>query len=353
MKIIASMLLAGIVFTLSAKEIVLTAKQMNDLGIITAPLTVTQAYSQSNLPGTVVIPPQQLSIVSSMTEGSVQKVYVGVGDYVKRGEIVATLASSEGLALQREYHQAATRVERLSALVKKDEALYKEGIISEREYLKTKQELSLLSTELSEKKANMRLMGVSPSVSGGMNVTTVMRAPSSGIILEQTAVLGQKIDPMTPIFKIADLSKLWVEIQTPAHIAKRLHVGDNIQTNVGATAKIIKISSGMELQNQSVIVRGVITSGQELLRPGQFIQVSIRTPAASSVVVPKNGLVRNNGKTVVFVKSKRGFLPVSVSILKEECTTFIISGNLKGNEEVAVRGIVPLKGIWIESGDGI
>lgn len=346
------LIIAGVILSLSAKEIVLTSKQLSELGVVTAPLSMTTALSQSNLPATVVIPPRQLSIAASMHEGVVQKVYVGVGDSVNAGQTVATVSSTEGLTLQREYLQTATRLERLQALVKKDEALFREGIISEREYLKSRQEVSLLSAELAEKKASMTIMGVSPSKTGSMNMTSAVKAPASGIILEQSALLGQKVDAMSPIYKIADLSTLWLEIQAPSSVTKKLNLGDTIRTNLGATAKIIKISSGVELQNQSVIIRATVTSGRELLRPGQFVQASIQTPTDQSIIVPKNGLIRNKGKNVIFVKTARGFYPVEVTIVKEEPTAFIITGTLKGNEQVAVRGMIPLKGMWLESEDG-
>lgn len=344
--------IAGAVLSLSAKEIVLSPKQITELGVATTPLTTTRAFSQSNLPATVVIPPRQLSIASSMHEGVIQKVFVGVGDSVKAGQTIATVSSTEGLSLQREYLQTSTRLERLQVLVKKDEALFKEGIISEREYLKSRQEVSLLSAELAEKKASMKMMGVSASSTGSMNMTSAIKAPTGGIILEQTALIGQKVDAMSPIYKIADLSSLWIEIQAPSSIAKTLHIGDSIRTNLGATAKVIKISSGVELQNQSVIIRAAVDSGKELLRPGQFLQASVQTPTEHSIVVPKNGLIRNKGKAVIFAKTARGFNPVPVTVVKEECNTFIITGPLKGNEQVAIRGLVPLKGMWLESGDG-
>lgn len=348
MKTLMLIPLTGILLSLSAKELILTPKQTADLGIVTAPLSTTATLSQSNLPATVVIPPQQLSIAASMHEGVVQKVFVGVGDNVKAGQTIATVASTEGLTLQREYLQTQTRLERLQQLVKKDESLFKEGIISEREYLKSKQEVSLLGAELAEKKAMMKMMGVSASKKGGLNTTGIVTAPTSGIILEQTALIGQKIDAMSPIYKIADLSVLWIEIQAPASIAKKLHIGDSIQTNLGATAKVIKISSGVELQNQSVIIRALVDSGKELLRPGQFIQASVQTPTEQSIVVPKNGLIRNKGKAVIFVKTARGFNSVPVNVVKEECSTFIITGALTGKEQIAIRGLVPLKGIWLE-----
>lgn len=339
--------LAGAIIALSGNEIILTPKQIADIGIVTAPLSNTQTFSQSNLPATVVIPPRQLSIASSMQGGVVQKVFVGVGDTIRAGQTVALVSSTEGLTLQREYLQTASRLSRLESLVKKDETLYKEGIISEREFLKSKQETALLSTELAEKRGMMKMMGVSPSNTGTLNTTSAVKAPINGIVLEQSAIIGQKIDAMSPIYKIADLSTLWIEIQTPAAIAKSIKVGDMIRTNLGAVAKVIKISSGVELQNQSVIIRAVIIEGKELVRPGQFVQAAVQTPSVSSIVVPKNGLIRNKGESIVFVKTSRGFSPVSVKVLKEECTTFIISGPLKGNEQIAIRGIIPLKGIWL------
>jgi len=341
--------LAGAILTLSAKEIILSPKQINELGIVTESLSTIKALSQSNLPTTVVIPPKQLSIATSIHEGVVQKAFVGVGDSVKKGQVIATVSSTEGLTLQREYLQALSRYERLHAIVKKDETLFNEGIISQREYLKTKQESSLLAMEVAEKRSMLKMMGISPSKKLSLTMSANITAPTSGLILEQTALIGQKVDALSPIYKIADLSTLWLEIQTPVAIAKKLHIGDTIQTNLGATAKVIKISSGVELQNQSVIVRAAVLSGKELLRPGQFVQVSIQTPTNQSIVVPKYGLIRNKGKAIVFVKTTRGFNPIEVNVLKEECTTFLISGALRGDEKVAIRGLIPLKGIWLES----
>lgn len=351
MKTILLLPIAGALLALSAKEIVLSPKQIVEMGIETAPLKATSTHSQSNLPGTVVIPPRQLSLASSIHGGIVSKVFVGVGDTVRAGQTVATVASTEGLELQRDYLQTASRLERLRTFVKKDEALFKEGIISEREYLKNKQEVTLLETELAEKKASMRMMGVSPSAAGVMTTTSTVKAQTGGIVIEQTALIGQKIDPMSPIYKIADLSQLWIEIQAPSSIAKTLRIGDAIETNLGATGKIIKISTGVELQNQSVILRALVTSGKEMLRPGQFVQASVATPTDNSIAVPKSGLVRSKGKTVLFVKTERGFNPVTVKTIKEEPTTFIITGPLKGNESIAVQGTVPLKGIWLKSSE--
>ncbi|MDD5051380.1 MAG: efflux RND transporter periplasmic adaptor subunit [Sulfuricurvum sp.] len=341
----------GVIIALNAKEIILTPKQIVDIGIITAPLSNTQTLSQSNLPATVVIPPSQLSIASSMHDGVVQKVYFGVGDTVRAGQTVATVSSTDGLTLQREYMQTASRLSRLESLVKKDEILFNEGIISEREFLKSKQDISLLSAELAEKRGMMKMMGISPTKTGVLSTSSAIIAPINGIILEQSALIGQRIDAMSPIYKIADLSTLWVEVQTPASVAKNIKIGDIIRTNLGAIAKVIKISSGVELQNQSVIIRAVIISGKELVRPGQFIQAAIQSPGMNSIVVPKNGLVRNKGESVIFVKTIRGFSPTPIKVLKEECTTFIITAPLKGNEQIAIRGLVPLKGMWLSGED--
>ncbi len=341
--------LAGAILTLCAKEIILSPKQIGELGIVTESLSTTKALSQSNLPATVVIPPKQLSIATSLHDGVVQKAFVGVGDSVKKGQTIATVASTEGLTLQREYLQALSRYERLQSIIKKDEALFKEGIISERDYLKTKQESSLLAMEVAEKRGMMKMMGISPSKKLSLTMTANITAPASGLILEQSALIGQKVDALSPIYKIADLSTLWLEVQAPATIAKKLHLGDMIRTNLGATAKIIKISSGVEVQNQSVIVRAAVISGKELLRPGQFVQVSIQTPTDQSIVVPKYGLIRNKGKAIIFVKTAKGFNPLDVNVIKEECTTFIISGALRGDEKIAIRGLIPLKGMWLEN----
>ena len=345
------LLSTAIVVMMSAQEVILTPKQITDMGIMTVPLVMTTSTSQSNLPATVIVPPQNIALAAPMSDGVVQKMYVGIGDSVRQGQSVATIASSSGLTLQSEYSQLQAKWERLKVLAKKDETLWKEGIISEREFKKSQQDVSLLEIEINEKRNMMKMMGVPLTKNGPMTTTSNVTTPISGIVIEQMATLGQRLDAMSPIYKIANLSTLWLEIQTPPSVAKFVKIGDRVRTSSGAYASVIRVSSGIETANQSVLIRAKVVQGSDMLKPGQFVQVAIETPAVKSLTIPKSALVRNGDKSVVFVKSPKGFTPIAVKILKEECTTFVITGDLSGHEAIATKGIIALKGVWL-SGQG-
>ena len=352
MKIWTLLTLTALGISLSASEIILSQKQITDLGIITAPVSKTKTFLESNFAATVVIPQSQISLASSMQEGVIQKVYVSVGDTVKVGEKLATVASMQGVVLQREYLQSGSLYKQTAMIEKKNEALFHEGIISEMELLKSKQELLQASTNLQEKKEMMRLLGITASAKGTFNAPSVITSPINGVILEQMANIGQKIDAMSPLYKIADLSRLWLEVQVPSSVAKTIKIGDQIKTDLGAVAKVIKISNAIEAQNQSVIVRAEIISGVNLVRAGEFTKAVIVTKDAEHLVVPKSAIVRNGDETVVFVQTPKGFSPLHVSILKEESADFIIDASLANDAKVATHGIIALKGMLLGGEQG-
>jgi cobalt-zinc-cadmium efflux system membrane fusion protein len=256
------------------------------------------------------------------------------------------VSSSSGIILQREYIQLKNKVQRAQAIAKKDQTLLENGIISAREAMRSAQEAELLEADLQEKKSLLKMMGINVQHNSTQNGgKSIISAPTSGTIVEQTAILGQKIDAMTPIYKIANLSTLWLDIQTPITTARLVNVGDSVRTSLGAYAKVIKIAKGVDPKNQSVIIRAKVTQGGEKLYPGQFVQAAISTPQNQSITVPKSGLIRQNGESFIFVKNSKGFIPKKVHIIKEECTTFVISGDLSGSEDIAITGIVTLKGL--------
>ena len=198
----------------------------------------------------------------------------------------------------------------------------------------------------------MRLLGITASAKGTFNAPSVITSPINGVILEQMANIGQKIDAMSPLYKIADLSRLWLEVQVPSSVAKTIKIGDQIKTDLGAVAKVIKISNAIEAQNQSVIVRAEIISGVNLVRAGEFTKAVILTKDAEHLVVPKSAIVRNGDETVVFVQTPKGFSPLHVSILKEESADFIIDASLANDAKVATHGIIALKGMLLGGEQG-
>ncbi len=116
----------------ASHEIAISPEQMERLGIILARVEPAEAYVTDRLPARVMIPPQQARVVAAPRGGLVTALRAAQGDEVQAGEVLAHIESPEMVGLQRELLQAATQLRLAETERKRDEQLFKEGIIAER-----------------------------------------------------------------------------------------------------------------------------------------------------------------------------------------------------------------------------
>src|SRR3972149_272603 len=119
-------------------DVALSAKQAQALGITTAALPRKQSGEVSGLPAQVVIPPNQMFVISTPLPAMVEQTLVGVGDSVKKGQPIARLQSPALAEAQRGLLQASVQSQLAKENLSRDEALWKDGIIAESRYRTTK-----------------------------------------------------------------------------------------------------------------------------------------------------------------------------------------------------------------------
>lgn len=356
--VFASLLVTPHVFAIDSVSI--NAKQVQSLGITTAALPNKQSGEISGLPAQVVIPGGQQFIISTPLPAMIEQTLVGVGDSVKKGQVIARLQSPALAEAQRGLLQASVQSQLARENLNRDESLYKDGIISESR-LRTTKGLALESqAALSERKAMLRLSGMSDGavsqLQSGNNLSSLLNitSPIDGVVLEKTVSAGQRLDAAVPIFKIAKVDPLALEIQAPLSVARNIKTGATITIPAyAAHGKLTAIGRSLTGSNQTVLLRGTILQGSENLRPGQHIEASISTSAGSDSQweVPNSSISRIEGRTVVFVQMPQGFRAQAIHILNEGAQNSVIGGALKGDEKIAITGVSALKSSMMGIGE--
>ena len=342
-------------------DITLSAKQVQALGIETANLPSKQSGEVSGLPAQVVIPGNQLFVISAPLPAVVEQTLVGVGDSVKKGQPIARLQSPALAEAQRGLLQANVQSQLSNENLSRDESLLKDGIIAESRYRATKGLALEAQAALSERKQMLRLSGMSDAaiaqLQSGNNLSSLLTltAPIDGVVLEKSANAGQRLDAAVPIFKIARLNPLALEIQAPLAYTRDLKIGARITVPAyAASGRLTAIGRSLTDTNQTILLRAMIQQGAENLRPGQFVEVSISTSANKGAQwnIPNSAISRIAGKTVVFVETPQGFHAEAINVLNEGAQNSVISGALKGDEKIAVRGVSALKSSMMGIGGG-
>ncbi|MEJ2509279.1 MAG: efflux RND transporter periplasmic adaptor subunit [Gammaproteobacteria bacterium] len=339
----------------AAHQIAVSPEQIQHLGITLAKVAPAHTVMTDRVPAQVVIPPEQERVISSPQAGLVTSLRAAVGDEIKAGEVVARIESPDLVKLQREFLQASADLRLADADLKRDEQLFKEGIIAERRYLATRNRFEQASARVDERRQALRLAGMDTravtklerdrKLSSVLNV----RSPMAGAVLDQMAVVGQRVDRSAPLYRVGKLEPLWLAIRVPLDRIGKLSPGVEVSLPCsGATAVVTVVGRNVDPNNQTVLVRAEVHNAAGCIRPGQFIQVRMALLGGDSQWrVPTAALVRSGNSTLVFVKTVEGFRPQSVEVLGREAGFSVVRGELRGDEEVAASGLAAIKSIWL------
>lgn len=333
-------------------NILINTKQIQALGIITAPLPHKRSGEVSGLPAQIVIPGSQLFVISTPMPAMIEQTFVGIGDMVKKGQVIAQLQSPALAEAQRGLLQSSVQQQITKDNLLRDEALLKDGIIAESRYRLTKGSAMEAQAAFTERKNMLHISGMSDNainqlISGNHPSSLLtLTSPIDGVVLEKSASAGQRLDAAVPVFKVAKITPLALEIQAPFTATRDLAIGATVTLPAyNASGKITAIGRSLTASNQTILLRAVITQGAERLLPGQFVEASITTGTNSTAQweVPNSAISRLTGKAVVFVENTKGFRSLPITVLNEGAQNSVISGDFKGDERIAIRGVSSLK----------
>lgn len=335
--------LFGIASADAADALTLTAAQKKNLGIATVAAATQTASPALTYPARVTLPPASVRVVAAAGAGLVTQLHVQAGDAVKRGVPLVTL-SMPGLAdAQNALTQARLKAQLAAGNAARDEKLYGEGLIAESRLRATQSEVQSARANLAAAQAAISLLG-SGKVSGSAITLT---APIAGVVTESMAEPGQRVDAGMALVKVADLSKLALEIPLSPAQARQVAVGQSV--TVADSAGSGRITALLPQLNaaQSVLARASLADPQKLLRPGQSVQAAIAgAQSAGSLVVPAAALVWKDAEPHVFVETAQGFTATPVQLVRQNASQAEISG-LAAGSRVAVRGVAALKAQWL------
>ncbi len=337
----------------------ITDAQRAALRIATVPVVAHAGAMTVDLPATVAIPPAQERAVSAPLAGLVTEVRVAAGETVRAGQVLAVLRAEALVIAQRDLAQAAVQWRLATETAQREEALYREGIIPEGRVQAARANLAQARAQVEERRAWLRLMGLPMAAiqaaerSERLTDSIALSAPIAGVVLERSAVTGARVEAATPLFRIARLDPLWLEIQAPAEVAALVRIGQGVSVpGKSAEGKVVSVGPGVSAA-QTVPVRARVANPDGRLRLNQHVSVRIADLAGRKQWrVPARALVRAEGQHWVFVERPGGFEPEAVRVLSQSAQSTAVDAPFSGQERVAVEGVAALKAAWQGMGGG-
>ncbi|GIX37157.1 efflux RND transporter periplasmic adaptor subunit [Silanimonas lenta] len=193
---------------------------------------------------------------------------------------------------------------------------------------------------------------VGDSVRAGQRLATVesnaslstysLTTPIGGVVMRRDAEAGS-LAGEAPLFEVADLSKVWVDLHVFGRDAQRVRVGaevrvERIADGTTATAAIGQVLPATDVDSQSLTARAVLDNADGLWRPGMAVQadVSIGTTEAA-LRVPLGALQRMEGREVVFVRKGDTYTATPVTLGVRDADFVEIKDGVELGDDVVVE----------------
>lgn len=332
MKIIfASLVATALLFG----DINISPAQMSKLGITTTAPKPATTDAIGPLVGSVDFDEAHSKSYFLDHEASVATLNKRAGDSVKKGDVLATISSAKLVAdsielksLQEQYKLAAVHA-------KKDEALFNDGVISQREMQLSQLNAQTLSLKISTLKSQLALSGI--------NSKMALVASRNGIVSMAPKNAGEKIVPFTPYFRISSSGSMLVHINIPPSLLASVKKGDSITLEDGKKiGSIISISWGINQNTNSAMATAKATTTTLLAgSTANFFITSAHTKKA--YILPTSSVVRQGGKNICFIRSASGFKVREILLLSQTQNGAVVSGVMP-SDAVVSTGIIALKG---------
>ena len=328
-------------------------EMLRDLKITTASVEQRPGGEGSMLLGELRVNEDAYAEVGAPVPSRILTLHAALGQMVESGQVLATLQSTELGKARSDLITANSRLQLAKQTLERKQRLAGERIVSQRELQEAEANVSSGDADVRAARAALLSLGVGADTNQSSDSSQyVLRSPVKGAVLERAAVKGQLAEPSRPLFRVGDLSTLWLTVQAFERDAVRIKVGATVRTTFAAlpgrtfAGKVALIGKEVNSQSRTISVRVEVANRDGLLRPGMSATAWI-TPgqgAPTILAVPAAALQRVEDEWVVFIpQGQDKFAVRRVGRGRDLAGEVEILSGLKPGEIVVVEGSFLLK----------
>ena len=304
------------------------------LGIRTVAVSSTRLKKTIRTVGLVSADETRTAQVHVKFEGFIERIFVNyVGQEVQKGQPLFTIYSQDLLAAQQEYLSTKAALGRIpDAAVAEPARNASKGLVAA-----SRQRLELFDVP-ADVLAEIDRTGVAVR-----NIT--ITSPRRGTVVEKRALAGIAVDPMTPLYVIADLERVWVLADVYERDMAQVKLGQGARLSVDAlperklAGRVAFVSPMVSDATRTAKARIEFDNAAGILKPGMFATVMIDVDLGEGIAIPEDAIIDTGERKIVFVAHQGGhFEPREVVVgISIGGSVQVLSG-LKEGESIAETG---------------
>jgi len=298
-------------------------------------------------PGEVRFDEDRTAHVVPRVPGVVESVAVNLGQSVKKGQLLAVIASQQISDQRSEQAAAQRRLALARTTYEREKKLWQDKISAEQDFLQARQALQEAEIAVSNARQKISVLSGSVVATGGNRYE--LRAPFDGVVVEKHLTPGEVVDESTAAFTLSDLSRVWVTFGVSPKDLNKVQVGKKVtvsaaELNAEVVGSVAYVGSLLGEQTRTATVRVTLENPQGSWRPGLFVTALVATDSREAkVAVPETAIQTVEDKPSVFVRTDDGFETRAVELGSRADGFVEITQGLDAGAQVASAGSFVLK----------
>lgn len=326
----------------------LDAAQIARAGIETAAAAPAVLHRALELPGEIRLNGDRTAHVVPRVAGVVEQVSADLGTPVRKGQVLAVLASTVLAEQRSELLSAQKRLDLARITHQREKLLWEQKVSPELDFLQAKQAMREAEIVVASAREKLAALGAEPSGTDALN-RYALRAPFDGVVIEKHLSIGEAVREDSQVFTVSDLGSVWAEISVPARDLDHVRAGSTVtvrSTASGLTVRgtVLHVGALLGEQTRLALARVVLRNPDLAWRPGLFVTVSLDVDRIEVPLAVGLAAVQTvDGRDAVFVRSADGFVLRPVRLGRRDGEQVEILEGVAAGEQVAVRNSFVLK----------
>jgi len=288
--------------TIADNKFKLTETLAKEKELMTAQLETVE--SELMLTGKISFNEDKVARVFPLAGGFVRDLHVELGDYVKKGQVMAIIRSPEIAGFTKEGVEAESQVRVAEKNGQVAAELYKSGNISEVELINSQKELENAKGELARIQAVLDMYGA------GNGSIYPIKSPVSGVIVQKNIALNMELrtEDISPVFIVGDLEDVWVMANIYESDITKIKEGQETEITTISypdkiyRGKIDKIFSLMDAETKVVKARVTLRNQNFELKPEMFANVKVSyKESVQKISIPSSAIIFDKSRYFVMV----------------------------------------------------
>ncbi|EIA07360.1 MULTISPECIES: efflux RND transporter periplasmic adaptor subunit [Flavobacterium] len=287
----------------------LSTEQIKTVDIQYGSIEQKQLSATLKVNGALRVPNNYKANVTSLYGGVIKTINVQLGDFVKKGQLIATIANPQFIQLQEEYLSTTSKIIFAEQEVARQKELNEGNAGALKNYQSANAELKSMRTRRASLQQQIQLMGINPNSLNNSNLRSALSvtSPISGTISNVFSNIGSYVDVSSPLAEIVDNSQLHLDLNIFEKDLPLIKIGQiihfRITNNSGEdyNAKVYSIGAAFENESKSIPIHATVQGNKSGLIDGMNITAIVSLNDVTTTAIPNEAIVSTDGKDYIFV----------------------------------------------------